>query len=267
MASAPQRTISQRAVMVESPVLWSGPGNRALVGRRCAHRGWSPKATAESGADIAKNGWATQRSKMPGFVGFSGCRRPGERGAPAASAPAATSPVERRTHLRQRVNSRRRLLSQVHLFHVPLHLEAGEPFDVAREIDIGPHAAHLVHGSIGRQVLHDLVAGFLLGIEAPLDVLVGCAPAQQADHHAGGRLAGRLDVDDWDLPASLAFERSEALARLWGVRTGREILKIQVERSGGAAAQRVGPGFLVGVLARLIVERGDALARLRGVRA
>ena len=42
-----------------------------------------PKPPAESGADIAKNGPATQRSKMPGIVGFSGCRRQASGGAPA----------------------------------------------------------------------------------------------------------------------------------------------------------------------------------------
>jgi hypothetical protein len=41
-----------------------------LHGRHCAEPDWSPKAPAESGADIAKNGLATQRSKMPGFVEF-----------------------------------------------------------------------------------------------------------------------------------------------------------------------------------------------------
>jgi len=39
-------------------------------GRRCAEPAWSPKAPGQSGADIAKNGSATQRSKMPGFYGI-----------------------------------------------------------------------------------------------------------------------------------------------------------------------------------------------------
>src|SRR5262245_44248741 len=229
MASAPQRTISQRAVMVESPVLWSGPGNRVARPplRRARLVAQSPRPKVAR--TLPKTARRRNARKCPELLDSqaAGGKRAGAR--QRANAPASTSPVERRTHLRQRVHARCRLLSQAHLLNVPLHLQAGEPFDIAREIDVGPHAADLVHGSIGRQVLDDLVAGLLLGIEAPLDVLVARASAQQADHHAGGRLAGRLDVDDGDLPASLAFERSDALARLCRVRTGREILKIQVE--------------------------------------
>jgi hypothetical protein len=62
-----------------------------LHGRRCAEPDWSPKAPAESGADIAKNGVATQRSKMPGFVEFFRAQRadPQEKcGEDAARAPA-----------------------------------------------------------------------------------------------------------------------------------------------------------------------------------
>ena len=53
---------------------------RPLHGRRCAEPDWSPKAPAESGADIAKNSPATQRSKTPGFVEFCRAQRTERQG-------------------------------------------------------------------------------------------------------------------------------------------------------------------------------------------
>jgi hypothetical protein len=41
----------------------------------------------------------------------------------------------------ERHSFRRRRLSQPHLSHVPFHLEAGEPFHIAREINLCSHAS------------------------------------------------------------------------------------------------------------------------------
>src|SRR5262249_60582527 len=79
--------------------------------------------TARSGADIAKTAPATQRSKTPSIIGFS---------TPGA--------VDRRAYPRQRPRARPEPLFLLHFSYVPFHLEAGEPFHVAREGCIRWHA-------------------------------------------------------------------------------------------------------------------------------
>ena len=49
------------------------------------------------------------------------------------------------------------------------------------------------------------------------------------------------------------------------MRSRAEILQVGVERCAGAGAFCVGPGLVVGILTRLLVEAGDALARLGDV--
>src|SRR5215813_3075254 len=90
------------------------------------------------------------------------------------SAPGA---VDRRPHPRQRPGARPEPLFLLHFSYVPFHLETGEPFHVAREVHIRSHALHFVGGGIRRPVLDDLIARFLLGVEARIDVLLGCGPA------------------------------------------------------------------------------------------
>src|SRR5262249_56862174 len=87
--------------------------------------------TARSGADIAKTAPATQRSKTPSIIGFS---------TPGA--------VDRRAYPRQRPRARPEPLFLLHFSYVPFHLEAGEPFHVAREGDIRSHALPFVAGGI-----------------------------------------------------------------------------------------------------------------------
>jgi hypothetical protein len=48
-------------------------------------------------------------------------------------------------------------------------------------------------------VLDDLLSGLLLRVEARFAILLGCAPAHQANHCTSGRAAGFLDVDLWDV--------------------------------------------------------------------
>src|SRR5256714_3819524 len=180
------------------------------------------------------------------------------------SAPAG---VDCRVHLRQRPGTRSEPRFAVHLSHVPLHLEAGEPFHVARQVDVRSHALPLVGGGIGRPVLDDPITRLLLGIEARIDVLLRRRAAHQADHCAGGSLAGFLNIDAGKFLATSRVERGGALARLGDVRAGAKLLNVVAESGGGAGALRLGPSLLVLLLAGLLVEGGDALACLGTVGA
>src|SRR5262245_23567330 len=71
---------------------------------------------------------------------------------------AAAGGVDRRVHPRQAPGTRPELRLAIHLSHVPLHLETGEPFHVARQVDVRSHALPLIGGGIGRAVLDDLIA-------------------------------------------------------------------------------------------------------------
>src|SRR5262249_22338024 len=180
------------------------------------------------------------------------------------SAPGA---VDRRLPPGQRPGARPEPLFLLHFSYVPFHLETGEPFHVAREVDARSHALHFVGGGIGRPVLDDLIARLLLGVEAGIDVLLGCGSTHQPDHGAGGKLARFLNIDGGHLFAPLRLERRSALARLGHVRAGTELLNIAGERRGGAGLFRVGPGLLVRFLAYLLIERSKPLTRLGRVRA
>src|SRR6516162_7569875 len=180
------------------------------------------------------------------------------------SAPGA---VDRRPHPRQRPGAHPEPPFLLHFSYVPLHLEAGEPFHVAREVDIRSHALHFVGGGIRRPVLDDLIARLLLGVEARIDVLLVCGSTHQADHRTGGSLAGFLNIDTRDLPAPLRVERSNTLARLGHVGTGAELLNIASQCRGGAGLLGVGPGLLIRFLPGLLIERSKPLVRLGHVRA
>src|SRR5215813_4259168 len=166
----------------------------------------------------------------------------------------AAGGVDRRVHPRQAPGTRPKLRLAVHLSHVPLHLEAGEPFHVARQVDAGSHALPLIGGGIGRAVLDDLIARLLLGIEARIDVLLRCRTAHQADHCTGGSLAGFLNIDAGHLLATLCIERGGALACLGDVRAGAKLLNVVAEGGGGARALRLSPSLLVLLLTGLLVE-------------
>src|SRR5712692_5333334 len=60
--------------------------------------------------------------------------------------PQLPSPKRTRTYERQRGGSVRVRLVDFHFSHVPFHLEAREPFDIARQIDRSPHALCSVAG-------------------------------------------------------------------------------------------------------------------------
>src|SRR5258707_1931498 len=108
------------------------------------------------------------------------------------SAPGA---VDRRPHPRQRPGTRPEPLFLLHFSYVPSHLETGEPLHIAWEVDIRAHALLFVGGGIRRQVLDELIARLLLGVEARIDVLLGRGAAHQADHRTGSSLAGFLNID------------------------------------------------------------------------
>src|ERR1700757_1989798 len=175
--------------------------------------------------------------------------------------------VDRRPPPRQRPRARPEPLFLLHFSYVPFHLETGEPFHVAREVDARSHALHFVGGGISRPVLDDLIARLLLGVEARIDVLLRRGSAHQLDHRAGGKLARFLNIDGGHLFAPLRLERRSALARLGHVRAGTELLNIAGECRGGASLLRVGPGLLVRFLASLLIERSKPLTRLGHVRA
>src|SRR6266852_1359381 len=178
----------------------------------------------------------------------------------------APDAVDRRLHPRQRPGARPEPLFLLHFSYVPFHLETGEPFYVAREVDARSHALHFVGGGIRRQVLDDLIARLLLRVEARIDVLLGCGSTHQLDHGAGGKLARFLNIDGGHLFAPLRLKRRGALARLGHVRAGTELLNIAGECRGGAGLPRVGPGLLVRFLACLLIERSKPLTCLGHVR-
>jgi hypothetical protein len=98
----------------------------------------------------------------------------------------------------------------------------------------------------------------LLGIEARIDVLLRRRAAHQADHCAGGSLAGFLNIDAGEFLVTSRVERGGALARLGDVRARAKLLNVVGEGRGGAGAQRISPGLLVLLLAGLLFERGEA---------
>ena len=104
-------------------------------------------------------------------------------------------------------------------------------------------------------------------VQAPLHVLIGRASAQQAHHHAGGGLAGFLNVDSRHLSPPLRIDRGDALTRFGRIRAGAEILQIRTVGRRGAGLLGIRPGLVVRGLACLRLERGRALARLGHVRA
>src|SRR5262249_36452926 len=179
----------------------------------------------------------------------------------------AAAGVDRRVYPRQRPGTRPELRLSVHLSHVPLHLQAGEPFHVAWQVDIRSHALPLVGGGIGRTALDDLVSSLLLGIEARVDVLLRRGAGQQAEHCTGGSAAAFLNGDAGEFPATLRIERGGALARLGDVGAGRKLLHVGGESGCGAGALRLSPGLLVLLLAGLLFEGGDPLACFGNVRA
>src|SRR2546430_7113279 len=179
----------------------------------------------------------------------------------------APDTVDRRLPPRQRPGPRPEPLFLLHFSYVPFHLETGEPFHIAWEVDIRAHALFFVGGGIRRQVLDELIARLLLGVEARIDALLGCGSTHQLDHGAGGKLARFLNIDGGHLFAPLRLERRSALARLGHVRAGTELLNIAGECRGGASLLRVGPGLLVRFLACLLIERRKPLTRLGHVRA
>src|SRR2546429_455293 len=84
------------------------------------------------------------------------------------------------------------------------------------------------------------------------------------------RLPGRARHFPRRLPplAWHSHERDDALARLRYVGAGAEVLQIRRICRGGAGLLRVGPGLLVGLLARLLVRRLLlllCLLRIRGL--
>src|SRR5262249_34924026 len=90
---------------------------------------------------------------------------------------------------------RRAGLILLELRDVTLHLQAGQPFDVARKVNLGLQALRLVGGRKGGPVLGKLVAGLLLRVEADLEVVRAVGAAHQSDHYAGAQPAGLLDVE------------------------------------------------------------------------
>src|SRR5260221_5694568 len=62
------------------------------------------------------------------------------------------------------------------------------------------------------------------------------------------------------------MERGGALTRLGNVRAGAEVLQIRRICRGGVGLFSVGPGLLVGILARLLIGRLMLLRRLLRIR-
>src|SRR5262245_47537381 len=152
---------------------------------------------------------------------------------------------------------------------VPLHLQAGEPFDVARQVSLGADAAGSIDGRELRPLLGDRLARGLLALQASAHALLRWL----GTGNPGRGRTGLADVDGWDhgerrahrlrVLARLVLERGEAGARLRDVRAGGEFLDIAVERGGGAGARRVGPGLVVRLLARPFLRWRRRLTRRR----
>ncbi len=168
----------------------------------------------------------------------------------------------------RRGRTRRVLLELLllHLAHVPFHFQAGQPLDVARQVDPGPQASPDVGGRERPAVLDDLLARPLLRFQAGVDTLVGRDAAQEADHDGGRIAAGFADIDRRHEPL-LRCEGGEPLAGLAGMGLVAGRGKIGVVRAGGADTRGIAPGLLVGVHPRLRFKLGDPSASDAGMRA
>src|SRR5215471_9452866 len=125
MASTPQRTISQRAVIVK-PRLTKRPGELPAAA-------YVPRMMCRPRRGLKWRGHCQKRLRDATLeprqfcIGFS-----------------APGGVDGRAHFRQRPGTRPELQLAFHLSHVPFHLEASEPFDIAWEIDARSHTLLLI---------------------------------------------------------------------------------------------------------------------------
>ncbi len=112
----------------------------------------------------------------------------------------------------------------------PIHLEAGEPLGITRQIDVGQDAVGVVDFAVGRPVLYQLLPRPVFGIHAYLHVVSRRGRPHQVDHRAGGCATGLCDIDRGYLrPCSISADAGQA--------------RYRAQDNGGSRNERSPSGF------------------------